>query len=71
MVGRPREHHKQVSQSQVAEWPRFGRGLLIRFSVCSLCILTFVILVIPHFGFDGASLVLIAAVPGHCLSFNF
>ena len=27
-----------------------------------------VVLVISHFGFDGGTLVLIASVPGHCLS---
>ena len=30
-----------------------------------------VILVIIHFGFEGGTLVLIAYVPGHCLSFTF
>ena len=30
-----------------------------------------VILVIFHFGFEGRTLVLIASVPGHCLSFHF
>ena len=30
-----------------------------------------VILVISHFGFEGWTLVLIASVPGHCLSFTF
>ena len=36
---------------------------LIRFTICSLCILTFfVILVIPHFGFEGGTLVLFALV---------
>ena len=30
-----------------------------------------VILVISHFGFEGGTLVLIAPVPGHCLSFPF
>ena len=52
----------------------FGRELLIRFTVCSLCILIIVILVISHFGFEGfegRTLVLIASVPDHCLSFNF
>ena len=28
-------------------------------------------LVISHFGFVGGTLVLIAPVPGHCLSFTF
>ena len=29
-----------------------------------------VILVISHIGFEGGTLVLIASVPGHCLSFT-
>ena len=28
-------------------------------------------LVISHFGFEGGTLVLIASVPGHCLSFTY
>ena len=58
---------------RLAEWPHFGRELLIRFTVCSLCILTLVmvILVISYFGFEGGTLVLIASVLGHCLSFTF
>ena len=30
-----------------------------------------VILVISHFGFEGGTLVLIASVPGYCVSFTF
>ena len=30
-----------------------------------------IISVISHFGFEGGTLVLIASVPGHCLSFTF
>ena len=38
---------------------------------CSLCILTYCSsLVISHFGFEGWTLVLMASVPGHCLSFT-
>ena len=44
--------------------------MLIRFTLCSLCILI-VTLVISHFSFEGETLVLIASVPGHCLSFTF
>ena len=33
--------------------------------------LLIVILVISHFGFEGGTLVLIALVPDHCLSFTF
>ena len=32
--------------------------------------LLIVILVLYHFGFEGETLVLIASVPGHCLSFT-
>ena len=32
-----------------------------------LCL--FVILVVCHFGFEGRALVLIAPIPGHCLTF--
>ena len=45
--------------------------MLIRFTVCSLCIWTFVVLVLSNFCFKGGTLVLIASVPGHCLSFTF
>ena len=34
-------------------------------------LLVIVILVISHFGFEGGTLVLIAAVPGHCFSFTY
>ena len=33
--------------------------------------LLIVILDISNFGFEGGTLVLIASVPGHCLSFTF
>ena len=33
--------------------------------------LLIVIVVISHFGFEGGTLVLIASVPGHCLTFTF
>ena len=49
----------------------FWRELLIRFTVCSLCILTYCNLFISHFVFEGGTLVLIASVTGHCLSFSF
>ena len=47
-----------------------GRELLIRFTVCSVCVLTYCDFVVSHFGFEGGTLVLIASVPGHCLSFT-
>ena len=53
----------------VAELPPFGNELLTRFAVCSLCILTILILVISRFGFAGWILVMIPSVPGICILF--
>ena len=47
------------SKVEVAEWPPFGRELLIRFTVCSLCILTYCNLCFFRFGFEGETLVLV------------
>ena len=56
----------------VAQWPAYGKELLILLTVCSLCIMSILILVIFHFGFEGETLpVLIAPVPCHCLPFYF
>ena len=52
-----------LSYVYVAEWQ-----LLTRFVLFVLLLI--VILVISHFGFEGGTLVLIASVPGHCLSFT-
>ena len=41
----------------------------IRDTVCSLCVYL-IIVIISHYGFKGGTLVLIASVPGHCLSFT-
>ena len=41
------------------------RELLIRFTVCSLCILTFCNFSYFLFGFEGGTLVPLASVPGH------
>ena len=49
----------------------FGREVLIRFTICSLCISTYCNFNYSHFGFDGGTLVLIALVPDHCLPFTF
>ena len=54
----------------VAEWPPFGRELLIWFTACFLCIMTYCNSFISQFGFDGGTLVLIVSVPGLCLSFT-
>ena len=65
-------YHMFYTVVKVAEWPPFGRELLIRFTICSLCFFYFfVFLVISHLGFEGGTLVLIASVPGRCLSFTF
>ena len=55
----------------VAEWPPLGKKLLTRLTICSLCILTNIILVISRFGFEGWIWVLIAPVPGLCILFTF
>ena len=54
----------------MAEWPPFGRGLLIRFTVGTLCFLTYCNFSYFPFWFEGGTLVLIASVPVHCLSFT-
>ena len=61
--------HINYSSVWVAEWPPFLKELLSRLTICSLCILTFVILVISRFGFEGWIWVLIALVPGLCTLF--
>ena len=48
-----------------AGWPPFGKELLIRLTICSLCTVCTCI-----FGFNGMILVLIAPVPGHCQPFT-
>ena len=55
----------------LVRWSPFEKELLIRLTVCSLCIMS-VILVVSHFGFVGGTLVLIniAPVPGHGLFFS-
>ena len=52
----------------LVRWSPFEKELLIRLTVCSLCIMS-VILVFSNFGFVGETLVLIyiAPVPGHGL----
>ena len=57
----------------VADWPPFEKELPTRLTICSICTLTiiFVILVISRFGFEGGIWVLIAPVPGHCLLVTF
>ena len=55
----------------VAEWPSFGKELLTRSTICSLCILTICNLVISRFGFKDWIWVLIASVPGLCIFLLF
>ena len=62
--------HIIFSSVSVAEWPLFGKGLLTRLTICSLCIFT-IYLVISRFGFEGWIWVLIASVPGLCVLFYF
>ena len=47
-------------------WPPFGKELPARLTLCYLCILSFFILVISRFRFEGKIWVLIAPVPGYC-----
>ena len=56
---------------KVAEWPhlRIFCSFDLQDILCVFCLI--VNLIISHFGFDGGTLVLIASVPGHCLSFTF
>ena len=48
-------------------WERAAHSLYRVFSLY----FDIVILGISHFDFEGGTLVLIASVPGHCLSFAF
>ena len=50
-------------------WLSFGKELLTRWTIGSLCILT--ILVISCFDFEGWIWVLISSVPGLCTHFTF
>ena len=56
--------HIMFSSFSLAEWPPFGKELLTRLTICSLCILT--ICNISHFLFW----VLIASVPDLCILFT-
>ena len=48
-----------------------GKELLTRLTICSLCMLTFVILIISRFGFERGIWVVIDPVPGHCILVTF
>ena len=55
----------------MAEWPHFGKELIIRLTVCHLWFCLFVISAVSYFGFEGGTGVLIAPVDDHCLPFTF
>ena len=55
----------------VVEWPTFEKLSLTRLTICSLCIMTLVILIISRFGLECWIWVLIASVPDICIHFTF
>ena len=55
----------------VAEWPYFGKELLPRLTICTLCILTLCNFTYFRFGFEGWIWVLIASVPDVGILFTF
>ena len=57
------------SSVSVVKKPLFGKELLTRFTICSLCIWTIVILVILVL--RAEDLILIATVPDICILFYF
>ena len=54
----------------VAEWSPFGEELLIRITVCFLCITSILILVVSNLCFEGRTVVLIAPVIAYLLLFT-
>ena len=63
--------HIISSSVWVTEWPPFGKLLLTRLTINSLCILAIYNLVTSRFGFEGWIWVLIASVPDLCILFTF
>ena len=59
------------SSVYVAEWPPFGKELLTRLTICSLCIMSICNLSYFPFSFEGGIWVLIAPVPGPCILVTF
>ena len=60
--------HIDFSSVRVAEWPPFGKKLLFRLTICSLCILT--IFIFFRFCFEGSvDLISDASVSGLCMFF--
>ena len=54
----------------VAEWPPFGKELLTRLTVYSLCIISICSFSYFPIWFEGRLWVVIALVPDHCLRFT-
>ena len=48
-------------------WPPFGKELLIRLTVCSLCIMSICKFGCSHFGIADGTVILIVPVPVQCL----
>ena len=63
--------HIIFSYVWVAEWPPFGKLLLNRMTICSLCDLTICNFSYFPFWFWGWIWVLIASVPGLCILLTF
>ena len=63
--------HYTFSSVWVAEWPPFGKELLIRLAVCSPCILSICNFSYFPFGFESGVCFFIAPVPVHCLLVTF
>ena len=59
--------HIIFSSVMVADWPPFGKKLLTRLTICSLCFLTICNLSYFPFWLKGWILVLIASVLDHFL----
>ena len=61
-----------LSSVKIAEKPPFGKDLLMRLTVCSLCIESICTFSHgSHFGFEDRNFVLIVPFPNHCLLFYF
>ena len=58
------------SEVEVAEWPSVLKQLLTQLTVCSLCSISICNSSRFQFWSEGMTLVLIAPVPGHCLTFT-
>ena len=63
--------HIMFSSVEVAEWPPFGKELLARLTICSLCFMIICNFSYFPFWFEGGIWVLIIPVPGHCILVTF